>query len=267
MLRSVATKTLRDLRRGLLWWSLGLIGMVALVVSVYPSVHKDESLNKVVEDLPEGVKNLFAFGGQLDLTSPAGYIGGRLFSFLVPVLLLVAAVGAGARAIAGEEEAGTLDLLLANPISRRRVALEKLGALATELVVLGAVLWLTLVGGTRAVDMEIGVGRLAAATLDVALLAVGFGAIALACGALTGRRGLAGGVSGAAAVAGYLVNSLAPLVGFLEPLQKASPFYHASAGDPLRHGLAVGHTAFLLAVAVIAGAAGVVFFDRRDLIG
>ena len=51
---------------------------------------------------------------------------------MVPLLLLIAAIGAGARATAGEEERGTLDLLLANPISRRRLVLEKLAALAAE---------------------------------------------------------------------------------------------------------------------------------------
>ena len=39
---------------------------------------------------------------------------------MLPLLLLVYAIGAGSRAIAGEEESGTLDLLLAHPLSRRR---------------------------------------------------------------------------------------------------------------------------------------------------
>ena len=40
---------------------------------------------------------------------------------MVPLLLLIAAIGAGAGAIAGEEERGTLDLLLSLPVSRRRL--------------------------------------------------------------------------------------------------------------------------------------------------
>jgi ABC-2 type transport system permease protein len=52
MLHSVALKTLRDLRRSLAWWSLGIVALVALMVSVYPSVRDNPSLNKLVEDNP-----------------------------------------------------------------------------------------------------------------------------------------------------------------------------------------------------------------------
>lgn len=265
MLRSVFTKTLRDARRALLWWTIGLIGLVLLTVTPYPSLRSDESLNETVQNLPEAVKRLFTFSGELDFTSPAGYLGGRFYSFLFPLLLLAAAIGAGARAIAGEEERGTLDLLLSNPVPRMRVALDKLGALAVEVTLFGVVVWTMLTITGPAFDLEIGAGQLAAATLDAVLLAIGFGAIALAVGAATGNRGLAAGVTAAAAVAAYLVNSFAGLVDVLDRIKVLSPFYHYGAGDPLRNGLAAGHTAFLLAVALGAGALGLVLFDRRDL--
>ena len=66
-------------------------------------------------------------------------------------------------------------------------------------------------------------------------------------------------------VAAYLVNGLAPLVDALKVPQKLSPFYHYAAGDPLRHGISVGHMAVLVAIAVAAIALAPVFFARRDL--
>lgn len=265
MLRNVALKTLRDTSRALVWWSLGLIGMVALMVAVYPTVRDNPDLDRMVRDYPEALKAFMSFGGELDYASGAGYLGGELFSFMVPLLLLVAAVGAGARAIAGEEERGTLDLLLANPISRRRLVLEKLAALAVEVAILALVLWLSLVVGVEAVGMDVSVAHLAAATASAALLALAFGAIALLAGAATGHRGLAIGVAAAGAVAAYLVSSIAALVDFLEPAKQASPFYHYVASDPLRHGLGLPHVAFLVALALLAVAAATVTFDRRDL--
>jgi ABC-2 type transport system permease protein len=264
VLPSVLLKTLRDSRRTLAWWSLGLCGLVSLLVAVYPSVRDNPSLNKLVQDYPEALKAFIAFGGSVDYTSAAGYLGSELFSFMVPLLLLVAAIGAGARAIAGEEEQGTLDLLLANPISRGRLVLEKLAALVLEVAFLGAVLWIALAIGTRVTTMEIALANLAAATLDAALLALLFGVLALLIGSAVGRRGLAVAVSTAAAVAAYLVNALAGIVGALEPVQGLSPFYHYVAGDPLRHGLAVDHTA-VLALAAGALAAAPLAFGRRDL--
>src|SRR5512146_735571 len=136
MLRNAFVKTLRDARRAIGWWSLGLIAMAALMIAVYPTVRDNPDLNRMVEDYPDALKAFIAFGGDLDYVSGAGYLGSELFSFMVPLLLLVAAIGAGARALAGEEERGTLDLLLANPLSRRRLVLDKLAALTVELTML-----------------------------------------------------------------------------------------------------------------------------------
>ena len=265
LLRNVLLKTLRDSSRAVLWWSLGLVGLVALMVSVYPSVHGNAALDKLVHDYPQALKGFVAFGGELDYTSGAGYLGSELFALMVPLLLLVAGIGAGARALAGEEEAGTLDLLLANPVSRRRVAAEKLAALFLELVALGGVLFLALLVGCRAAGLGVSAAHLAAATLSAVVLALGFGAIALLLGAATGRRARAVAGAAALAVAAYVLNGLASLVDALEPLQKLSPFYHYAASDPLRHGLALSHIAVLVSIAVVAAALGPIAFERREL--
>ena len=38
MLRSVATKLVRDQRRAMIWWTLGLIALTAFTLLAYPSV-------------------------------------------------------------------------------------------------------------------------------------------------------------------------------------------------------------------------------------
>ena len=265
MLDSVATKTLGDLRRSLAWWSLGLCGVVALIVAVFPTVRDNPSLTRLVQDYPEAIKGFVAFGGQVDYTSGPGYLGSELFAIWVPLLLLIAAIGAGARAIAGEEEAGTLDLLLSNPISRQRLVLDKLAALVAEALLLASVLLCALLVGDAAAGMHVSAAHLAEAVVSALLLATGFGAIALLTGAATGRRAPSIGIPVALAVAAYVVNSLAPLVHALEPLQKASPFYHYSVSDPLRHGLELTHVGFLVAVFTAAAIAAPIVFERRDL--
>lgn len=265
MLRNVFLKSLRDLRRSFAWWTVGLAGYVALIASVYPTVRDNPDLEKLVESYPEALKAFVAFGGQFDFTSAAGYLGSELFSFMMPALFLVAAVGHGAGTLAGEEERGTIDLLLSSPLSRTRVALEKLAAMCVELAALGVVLWLALWVGARAFSMEVSVAHLASATALLVVLALAYGAIAFMVAAATGRKTLAIGLTVALAVGAYLVNSLASLVEVLEPFQKATPFYHYAVADPLRQGLDPWHTLFLIAVGAVAAAAGVLLFDRRDL--
>lgn len=264
MLHGVFLKSLRDVLRAFAWWSLGLASYAVLIVGLWPTVRDNPALAKLEQSYPAELKAFFSFGG-FDVSTAAGFLGTELYSLMVPLLLIVAAIGAGARAIAGEEEQGTLDTLLANPISRRRLTLEKWAALALELTGLAAVLFVTLAVATTVAGMDVSVGNLASATLSALLLGLAIGSIAFALGAATGRRSLAIGLSAAAAVAAYLVNGLAPLVDAIDAIRWLSPWYHYAAGDPLRTGLSVGHAIVLAAVAVAAAAVAVAAFDRRDV--
>lgn len=263
MLRSVFTGALRESRRRFLWWSVGLIGYVVVIAAVWPSIRDNDALLELHKTYPEALKGFASFGGQFDLGTPAGYLGAELFSVMVPLLLLVAGIGGGARALAGEEERGTLELLLAQPVSRRRVALEKLAAVGLEVVALGGVLFLALWVSTAVAGMRIAAGHLLAATTAAVLLALAYAAIAVLTGAATGRRATAIAVPSALVVCAYLVNGLAPLVDVAHALRKLSPWYHYAAGDPLRHGL--GTNALVLVAILIAATLLVPFvLDRRD---
>ena len=265
MLHNVFLKSLRDLRRSFAWWAVGLVGYVALIVSVYPTIRDNPDLNKLVESYPEALKAFIAFGGQFDFTSAAGYLGSELFSFMIPALFLVATVGNGAGSIAGEEERGTLDLLLSAPLSRTRIAVEKLAAMCAEAAGLGLVLWLALWIGALVFGMDISAAHLGAAVIVLVLLAIAYGAVAFMLAAATGKKALAVGGTVALAVGAYLVNSLASLVDALEPFQKATPFYHYAAGDPLHNGLDPWNTLYLFAVGAVAAVVGVALFARRDV--
>lgn len=264
MLPSVWAKTLHDYRRSLGWWALGIVGFVALYAAIYPTVQDLPDVQELLDSYPEALRAFVGAQDGLDLSSPEGYLRTEAFSFLVPLLFLIFGIGAGAGAIAGEEERGTLEVLLAQPVSRRRVLLEKLGALVVAVLALGLVLWLALWLGALAVDMEISAGRLLAAVLSTVLLALVFVALALLVGAVTGRRGLAIGVSAVLALAAYVLDSLAALVGELEAIQPLSPFYLYRAAEPLRNGLDPVHALALLALAVVLAALAVPAFERRD---
>ena len=264
MLRNTFLKTLRDRRRSLLWWALGLVGLVAITVGFWPAIEESgQELNRLVEDLPPALQSLA--GGDLDLTSPAGYLNGRVFAFLAPILFLVFGISFGSRTVAGEEQAGTLELVLARPVPRWRIVAEKFAALAVATGFLGLVLWASLALGAAPVGLDIGSSALAAATLMVVLLGLVFGALALFIGCLTGKRGLALGVSTAVTVAMYLLDLYASISEAVEPFRGLSPFYYYDAAVPLRNGVDPLHAAFLVVVTVFLAGFSLVAFERRDV--
>ena len=264
MLNSVLLKTLRDQRRTFLWWSAGLSAVNALIIILYPSVEDVPELDAIMESMPEALARLF-MGDVVNLTSPEGYLNSQLFILVLPLLFLVFTIGRGSGAIAGEEERGTLDLLLSLPVRRSQVVLEKFVAMVAATMALGLVSWLSMAAAALAVGMEIDFVRLGEVTLSCTLLGLAFGAMALALGCAKGSRGLCLGVTSALAIAAYFLNALAPIAESLEPAQKLSPFYLYIGADPLTSGLNFVHAGVLTGLTTAVLAIGVVLFGRRDL--
>ncbi len=264
MLANVFLKTLRDRRRGFLFWSVGLALLAVMMVAFFPTIRDMPSISEYMEALPAELMALFG-GDFADYTTPEGFLNNELFFMMYPLILLVFTIGFASGAIAGEEERGTLDLLLSHPIRRWQLVVEKFAAMTVSLLGIAAVFWLALLVAGEVIDMGLSPLRLAAVCFAGALLAVMFGALALAVGCARGKKTLAIGITGALGFVTYIVNALAPMVYWLEPFQKFSPFYYYNSTDPLSNGLDVGHAALLLGLALVFLAVALVTFQRRDL--
>jgi ABC-2 type transport system permease protein len=165
----------------------------------------------------------------------------------------------------GEEEAGTLEVLLSTPIPRARVLIEKALALLAGVAILAVVLFATMVAFGPFVDLGLGLGYAAAAATSMALLGAEFGVLALAVGAVTGRRGLAAAVAGVAAVVSYLLFALGGLVDEIEPWRFLSPFQHAMGSDPILGGLSGGYVVAMVAVSLAVTVLAAPLLERRDI--
>lgn len=261
MLRNVFSKTLWDQRIGILGWSLGIAMAAAVYAAFYPSIRSPE-MAAALENYPQAMIEAF---GLSDMISPAGYLQSTVFGIIGPILLLIFAISTGAQAVAGDEERGTLDLLLAYPVSRTQVLLQRFAALAVALLLIGATMFVMLIALNRPSELELPVSHLAAMVIQLGLLGLSFGALALMTGALTGRRTLALAVAAGVGVVSYFANTLAPRVEGLAWARRLSPFYYYAGGEPLRYGFQAGDAAILLLLTVALIGAGVVGFNRRDL--
>jgi ABC-2 type transport system permease protein len=262
VLANVFAKTIREQRRALVWWAIGLVAACLVTTAFYPSIRENAaSFQRLLHSLPEGLRK--AFGE--DFASPAGYLQARLFSIFAPVLFLIFAIGAGSRAIAGEEEHKTLDLLLSTPVPRRRVLLDKAFAMLAATVGLGLVLALAITVSGPPFEIAVSTANIAAGVADCVLLATAFGAIALAVGAGTGRRSVAIGLTAGLAAGSYLIDVLALSVDGLGWVQRLSPFFYYRSPDPIAHGLDPADAAILAVISLVATGIAVVAFERRDL--
>lgn len=258
---AITRSVLHGQRRGLLGWGIALAGVSLLYTGFYPSMGGGEDLQALLDSMPEGFVEALGYDA---VGTAAGYVQSTVFGILGPVLLLVFGIATGARLVAGQEEDGTLELEFAAPVSRRQVYLQRLAALWIDLVVLVVVVAVATGLLSAVLDMEVSVQALFAVTLPLLLLVVGFATLALATGAATGRRGLAIGVAAGLAVLAYVFNAIGPSAG-VEWMSTVSPFGWYLADDPMLEGLDVGGVPALAVVPVVAATAGLVAFERRDL--
>jgi ABC-2 type transport system permease protein len=254
---------LRLRRTSTLLWVLATAAISAVYLAVYPTVKDVPELNDFVARLPEALREAF---GMQDYTSPIGYLQTEVFSGLMPVVLLVLAIGRGAASIAGEEEVGRLDVVMAQPVRRREVYLAK----AAELIIVVGIV--TALGVTAPVlvvgpwvGLDVAIAPVLAVSVQLFLFALLAGLIAEAVGAALGRKGAAIAVAVGVFVSGFLVNALASTVEFLERLQPLSPWRWYTGNSPLENGLGSAEVAVLGLAGVVAVIVGGALFSRRDL--
>ncbi len=264
MLRSVFLKTFYDQRKAILGWGLGLGALAYLTLLFYPSVQKaGEFYDQILLALPP---EALAFLGNIrSFTTMDEYMTGSLLSYL-PLVLAIYAVGAAVGLVTGEIEGGTMDILLAHPISRWRVVLEKYAALVAALAAICLIFGLSMLVGGLTIGSDVPPGRWLLAGLHLLPLTLLYGTVAFALACAVRGRATAVATAITLAVGGYILNGLVPLSERLQPLEKWTIYYWYIAGRPLGDGIILEHVALLLVGSLLLLLIGLVGFGRRDIV-
>jgi len=249
-------------RRSGFWWAFGIIVFALVNLAFWPSFESSNSLAELEDSMGSLLE---AFGAQ-GLSTPAGYLDGQLFAFLLPLLFSAAAVAMTSALTSGDEDAGRLELLHALPLSRTTLWLARLTSAA---LVLGAIVVATavLVAASLApfsLD-EAGYGRVVFATLACGALALFHGSVAYALGGLGSSRGVALGGAIGVLVVGYVVGFVLPIAEALAGARALSPWNWALGEQPVTDGVSPGRLVLLLAVTAVLIVVGTWGVNRRDI--
>ena len=255
---------LRNRRMYMIWWSLGIIALVALTVLAYGSIKdQSEQLNKAFGSLSSSISG---FVGTGDMFSPVGYLNSQLYYITLPILFIILSVTLAGSLLNKEERHHTLELLLARPVSRTQLLVAKALAGAIVVLILGAVTALAAIVCSAGVGLNVSMAHIALATFIMTLFAGVFGAIAfmLYAASLYTRR--------AAAVAaillsfgGYILSSLGSMVHGLLGIAKMFPYHYYDPGSILNGRVAAGLIVYLAALYIASAGIAIAGFRRRDI--
>ena len=158
------TAILRAESRALSRGTLVLAGAFALLavflISVFPAMAAEAEAIETA--FPEYIGGLF---GLEALDTMEGFIGSYAFPFIWVVFVGVYFGYLGGGMIAGDVRDRRMDLLLAGPVSRESVILQKIGALWVPVVGLHVAVFVVLVAGAAVIDESLDHGLLIAAHL------------------------------------------------------------------------------------------------------
>jgi ABC-2 type transport system permease protein len=251
-------KTFRDVRGATIGIAT-LAAVMALVdLLIYPS-YRDSLQDFQMPEVMQGF-----LGSEVSIDSPAGFVSAEFFSW-IPLVLMILAIAGGTAAFAGEEAAGTMDLLLAQPIRRRHLALAKTAALAIAISLAALSGLVGFAVGKRFTEFDIGMGRLAVTTISMIPVTLLFLGLSLWVSARLPSRGMAAMLVTGLVVIAYFIQILGEAAPALRTIRKLSPFYWSEPSRVLLHGFDWSRTGVMLLLATIAVAAAVRSFERRDI--
>lgn len=259
---NVYLKTLRDYRIAIFGWGIGLGLLMYAVISAVPSLLNTAEARDALVSLGTS----FAWMAEpVKLDTPGGYATWKYG----PTVLIMALwpIVTASRMMRGDEERGLLDSLLALPLARGRVALQKLAALWTALLAMGLLVGLFAYAGSLTVNADFGLGDSLLFGLNLSLACGVFGSLALLIAQFTQEQRAASGITGGLLLVSIMVDMVHRVFPGTEWLSRLSPVYYYNLSKPLVPSYGTDPVALgvLAALCVLLSAAAIWLFVRRDI--
>jgi ABC-2 type transport system permease protein len=270
MIKTLIFRTLRDQKITFFYWSLGMSLISLLLMAFWPVIESEADLmQQYMDALPEEM--LAILGGTSNITTPEGYLNIELMGFIAPIVFMIYSIHLAASFIGGEEEKGTLEIILSLPIARYRFIAGKYISFVIILLIFAIMFGIVLMIGSNLFSMGIQNLFLFLASINVMVNALVIGSISFFVGAYTGKRNLAMAVGAAWGIGGNILVGLTALVDSIEPIKYLIPFYYYkgyyqdSGEDVLTDGLALLPILGLIFSAAILFLGSLIIFSRRDI--
>ena len=215
-----------------------------------------------MNQMPEGL--LSFFGAESSFDTLEGYLSIEFFSY-AHVVMAVFAILAGTAVIAGEESQGTLELLLAEPITRIRLGIIKMVALAmstaTIVFVVLACFWI----GVLASGIETSGFRIAIAMALVWLFQLTIAYLSVLFSLLLPGRLFAGTAMAVLVIASYILESLSRMITDLAAFRPLMVTTYYRGQEALTGQVSWGHVAGLVGILIVASLSTLILFQKRDI--
>lgn len=260
---------LREFKRNsksLIIWSIILMGLVILLMSIYPSMAKNsDKISQLLDAYPKELLSAFDmdkldFSDVFGYYSMEGYLFVTLFGSIYTILL--------ASGILSKEQGDkTIEFLLSKPITRKEIVTSKLLTFLTNIVILNLLLTLSLLFSVTVFNSkEYSMKILIYLSLAPLLLHLTFGTIGFFISLFMKKSRQILSVSLGLVLTMYFLSIIAKISDKLEFLKHFTPFEYINAGDIIANkSLNSGYMLILLIVNLLAVTLSYLVYNKKDI--
>jgi ABC-2 type transport system permease protein len=246
--------------RAMLIWGVGLAAFGSMYVLVYPEF----------QDLMGGLAGMSIYQAMgIDMASFEGFIASVVLQIL-PILLGIYVITAGTGTLAGEEENGTLEMVVTMPIPRWQIVLTKTVAISLiilgMLTIAGLMTSLSLAFVKQSTQVAVTPVQLVLAMMSAWFLHLAVLTMSMALSAIVPARRWAVAIMAVIYIGSYVIKSIVELVPSLDFIKPFSLFTYLDATTSIfQEGINPVNIIVLLVLALVFVGITLVAFERRSI--
>lgn len=235
-------------------------------VVFFPTLAKEA---KVLQEAISSFQGLLdAFNVNLDyyFSSLEGFLAAEYYSLVWPAIVIILAINFAGSAIAGEVDQGTIEILLAQPISRFQIYTSKFMAGVALLLIFVFVSNLSIVPYAILHNVEYQLPNLINVSILGFFFAFGIYGISLLFSSFLPDKGKTASLAGGVIVLMYALNLFAKFKESIENIKFLSFFHYFDCNAALIHNqIDTTNILVFLGVGLICAMVGAIVFVKRDI--
>lgn len=265
-MKTLFLRTIKDRRLILGIYIIAICAFLLMHISIFPSFSGQQAqFDQILKTMPEGVAKAFNLQ-DYNLSVFESYISTEEFSLIWPILLLIMSISFAGGMIAAEIEKGTIEILLAQPITRAKFFTSRYLAglsLIAAYIVVTIIVTIIL---AKLFGISLQLSHYPPLALSGFLFAWAMYAIATLFSAIFSDKGKVYFISAGLLVLMYALNIVSGLKTNLDKIKYFSFFHYYNSGDTLIHNhLDMTGVWVFVIIIVVFSLLGLILFQKRDI--
>lgn len=263
---TIILRTIKDRKVSLIIYCLAVIMFVWMYVAMYPTISRDaEDFQKAFDSYPQEIFEVFGIE-ELSFDTLEKFLAMEHYSIIFPLMLLFFLISIAGGSLAGEIDKGTIENILAKPISRLKLFFSRYLAGVISLLVFTAASVFSAIPLAMLHDVDYqGKGYLYVFALSL-LFGWAIFSIAYMFSALFSEKSKVYMFTGGLFLLMYVINIASTLIEKLEDLQYLSFFYYYDYNKALMDAAIDWLPIVVFAgTAIICTAIGAFYYHKRDI--